>query len=135
MIKIEPPIRGTDKHGSGAFGASRGSRTHNGVDLACYKDSIIGSPCEGVVTKRGFPYSQDDQRKHHLRYVEITDKYDRKHRVFYAFPSVEAGDLVFVGMDIGVSQGLADIYPGITDHIHYEIIEDGEYINPEGVSV
>jgi hypothetical protein len=41
MITIIPPIRGFDKYGSGAFGASRGGRPHKGDDIACYKGSAV----------------------------------------------------------------------------------------------
>ena len=34
MLTIEPPLRGQDQWGAGHFGASRGSRTHRGVDFA-----------------------------------------------------------------------------------------------------
>lgn len=130
-MKIIAPIRGTDQHGSGAFGASRGSRTHNGIDIACYKGSKIPCPVSGVVTKVGFPYDPTDKVKGYLRYIEVTDVGDNKHRFFYVDPKFKVGDKVSTKDIIGVTQGLAMMYLGITDHFHYEIInKEGKFINP-----
>ena len=127
MIQIIPPQRTSDKHGSGHFGASRGSRKHNGVDLACYPGSYVTSHVDGEVTKLGYPYAK------HLeyRYVEITDHAKLKHRFFYIAPFLEEGDHVVAGSIIGASQELGRLYDGITEHIHYEIKDQaGNYINP-----
>lgn len=127
---ILPPIRGTDKWGSGAYGASRGDRTHRGIDLACYEGSKILSPFPGKVTKIGYPYDPTDPEKGRFRYVEITLDGNR-FRYFYVKPMVKVGEYVYINMPIGVSQGLTKLYPGITDHIHLEVIEpDGNYTDP-----
>ena len=129
-MKITPPIRGGDKHGFGYFGASRGDRTHNGVDIACYAGSEIPSLTPGEVTKIGYPYDPEDHKKGHLRYVEVTLD-GNKYRYFYIEPRVSVGDTVFPGDVLGEAQGLLKIYPGITDHIHFEHISpDGVYIDP-----
>lgn len=130
MILIEPPQRGTDKHGSGAYKASRGSRTHNGIDIACYKGSIILSPNAGIVTKIGYPYSPDNAKKGHLRYVQVTEMGKYRCRYFYVDPSVRLGQDIRPGDELGVSQGLLEIYPGITDHIHYEVFYGKEVVDP-----
>ncbi len=129
MINIIPPPRITDKYGEGHYLASRGSRLHNGIDLACYKDSIILSASKGWVSKLGYPYNPNDEIKGHLRYVQITfDELD--FRYFYVLPLVKVGDVVDIGDPIGTAQGLVDIYPGITDHVHVEIKRNGQFINP-----
>ncbi len=127
---IQAPIRVMDKFGSGAYGASRGRRTHKGVDVACYQGSKIPAIKSGRVTKIGYPYRLDDKKRGHLRYVEITVD-DEKHRYFYVSSFVKVGDLVEAGQVIGKAQGLLEIYPGITDHIHFEIkLADGSYKDP-----
>jgi len=40
-------IRGTDKHGSGWFGASRGNRIHTGADFICVPGQDISAPFDG----------------------------------------------------------------------------------------
>ena len=124
------PQRGTDPMGSGHYGASRGSRTHNGVDYACYPETEIASPTFGTVTKLGYPYGDDLS----YRYVEITDQFDKRHRVFYVEPSVQVGSLVHIGDVIGTAQDIEARYSGrgMKNHVHYEIkLEDGSFIDPE----
>lgn len=133
MISILPPIRGTDAHGSGWFGASRSGYKngkhikykHPGVDFCSYKGSIIVSPHSGTVTKIGYPYSPNDQRKGHLRYVQITEHGKYRCRYFYVVPyeGIKVGDNIVPGKEIGITQGLVNIYPSITDHFHFEVIE------------
>lgn len=130
-MKITPPIRGRDSHGSGAFGASRVSaRIHKGVDLACYAGSLIYSLTPGKVTKLGYPHDPSNIKKGHLRYVQVTHE-GKDYRYFYVSPSVRVGDEVRKDDVIGMAQGLLKIYPGITDHIHFEIkLQDGSFEDP-----
>ena len=129
-MKIIPPQRGYDKQGAGHFGAPRGSRTHNGIDLSCAKDSLVLSVCGGVVTKLGYPYNPSDEKKGHLRYVQVTDSKGNDLRYFYIKPLVSVGDKIAVDDVLGSVQGLASIYEGITEHYHFEIKKDGVYLNP-----
>lgn len=126
---IIPPIREQDNHGSGAYGSSRGSRKHRGIDLACYPESVILSDRDGHVSKIGYPYPPNGNRAHY-RYVEITTEDGYRVRYFYVKPLVEKGAQINNRNIIGLSQTLQPIYPGITDHIHVEVIKDGEHINP-----
>ena len=142
-LTIKPPLRGYDSQGSGAFGAPRGNRTHKGIDLACMKGSKVLSVCDGEVTKLGYPYNQGEPKEDwhqwkkdkflkqkELRYVQITDKDDNDVRYFYVKPMVVLGSKVKAGRTIGEVHGLTNIYDGITDHFHFEILKDGEIINP-----
>lgn len=126
---INAPLRLNDVHGSGAYGASRGSRVHKGVDIACYKGSEVLSVSDGIVTKIGYPYDPNNKKKGHLRYVQVTFG-GSDFRYFYIYPTVGIGDNVKIGDALGITQGLSDIYEGITDHFHFEIKEKGVYINP-----
>ena len=127
---VNAPLRGDDKHGSGYYGAPRGGRKHKGVDIACYKGSEVLSLSEGKVTKIGYPYDPNDSKKGHLRYVQISYG-DYDFRYFYVHPTVSIGDRVIKGDTLGITQGLTDIYPGITDHYHFEVKENGKIINPK----
>lgn len=120
-----------DGQGCGHFGASRGSRKHNGVDMACRPGTPIGSPVAGQVTKLGYPYNGDTR----VRYVQIvSEKY--RYRVFYVDPEVAVGDWVALNEEIGISQRLESMDRGGTQHVHLEIIgPDGEYIDPTPVIV
>ena len=131
MIKTILPHRGTDDWGSGAFGANRGRRTHKGIDYACYPDTRILSPVNGEVTKLGYPYADDLS----YRYVQITDMNGYQHRLFYVEPGVDMGDHVLFGDLVGTAQDIAGRYKTpekyMKNHIHYEILVDGEPIDPE----
>lgn len=123
---IIPPVRKSDKWGQGHYGASRGKRTHRGVDLACYPGSKILSPVTGVFTKYGFPYGDDLS----YRYVQITDIDGRDHRFFYVDTHMSIGAEVQAGEYIGKVQNLGGRYEGITEHIHYEVKHEGKHIDP-----
>lgn len=124
---IIPPIRTQDTHGSGEFGASRGSRTHRGVDLCAWPGSVVLSMTPGTVTKLGYPYGDDTT----WRYVEVTLDGNR-FRYFYLRPMVIVGQKVEIGDQLGMVQDLRTRYQGITPHYHFEIINPhGEYVNPK----
>jgi murein DD-endopeptidase MepM/ murein hydrolase activator NlpD len=133
---IKPPKRGVDALGSGAFGASRGSRTHKGEDFEVNAGEVIYGKYEGVVTKIGYPYSQDSSTKKSrlksdLRYVEITAQGGLRHRYFYVRPSLNVGDEVFFGTEIGKAADLKKIWWRMKNHIHYEVkTKDGTYLDP-----
>ena len=131
-MTIIPPTRGQDCHGAGAYHAPRGDRTHIGVDKACYKDSLILAVSGGLVTKIGYPYDPSHPKKGHLRYTEITDRDGLRLRYFYVKTLVQKGEKVTKGQIIGKAQGLSEIYPGIIDHIHFEILtENSRECNPD----
>ena len=118
--------RGIDRHGSGAYLASRGSRKHNGIDICCEQGELIKSFSGGIVTKIGYPYSQGpdaDPAKKKLRYIQVTDDYGLDVRYFYIMPILVKGDQVHPGDILGEAQGLADIYEGITEHYHFEVLK------------
>lgn len=130
------PMRVSDAHGQGHFKAPRGSRLHKGIDYACYPGTCIASPVEGVVTKLGYPYSQDrtnfsdehERRKFAakkaMRYVEVKGEDGFYHRLFYVMPQVNVGDAVTSQTMVGISQDLRVPYgEGMTPHVHYEIVK------------
>ena len=120
-------IRGQDRHGSGAWQAPRGKRRHNGEDFICESGDHIESHINGKVTKIGYPYSPTNMDKGHLRYVEVTDSNKSRVRYFYIFPTAVIGQDIKKGDILGISQDLTNIYQGITQHYHLEIIG---YIQP-----
>lgn len=134
MLLVKPEKRGTDDFGCGDFGASRGSRDHNGIDYCVEAGQEIATPVTGVVTKLGYTYGSDL----FWRYVEITcDATGLRHRLFYVEPGVDYGQRVDAGDLVGVSQHIAGKYNTedrkMKNHVHYEIMTaDGKtYLNPE----
>lgn len=124
MINTIPQTRGRDAHGAGYFGASRGSRTHNGVDFVCEPHEPVRCFKGGKVTKLGYPYSHDLS----FRYVQVTDAQGKNCRYFYVSPTVELGDEVSAGDMLGTCQELP--YEGIIQHYHFEIKYKGAYLDP-----
>lgn len=125
-------LRGTDCKGSGHYGASRGSRTHNGIDYKVPVGADVVSPVEGAITKIGYPYGDDLS----FRYIEITCNDRLKHRLFYVSPfiDIDEGHLVEANQPIGKCQDLTTRYPGITPHVHYEVKDqDGNFIDPDSL--
>jgi murein DD-endopeptidase MepM/ murein hydrolase activator NlpD len=130
MITVLPPTRNRDKHGAGYYGASRGKRTHVGVDFKLEPEADVCAFRRGTVTKLGYAYGDDLS----FRYIEIKDNRDFYSRYFYVEPCVSVGDEIDLGACIGHSQSLLQRYPGITPHLHYEVFrsEGGgkAYVNP-----
>ena len=119
--------RGCDTWGCGHFGASRGERTHKGIDFKCPPGVQVLSPVKGRVTKLGYCYRDTPV----FRYVQITTEDFKDYRVFYCEPVVPEGREVTEETVIGVAQDLGERYPGITPHIHMEVKYKGEYLDPE----
>lgn len=125
-------VRTTDAYGCGDFGSSRdgGERRHEGVDFRADADQPVAAPISGFVTKIGFAYPGDST----LRFVEISNPALRyEARVFYVDPTVELGQAVHLGQEIGRHHTLEEKYPGgMTDHVHLEIIDRaGERIDAQ----
>ena len=121
------PIRGQDAHGSGEWGASRGKRTHKGIDFAAMPNTKITAIKAGIVTKIGYAYSDDLS----WRYVQIEDSEGLEWRYFYIHPMVNIADKIEEGDVIGEVQDLTTRYKGITPHCHLGVKRNGIKINPE----
>jgi hypothetical protein len=128
MIKTILVERGEDDFGSGAFGASRGNRQHNGTDYLASDGQKIFALRVGVVSKIGYCYNDDLS----FRYVEVSTGDLCKERYFYVRPEVLIGDVVSEHTVLGTCYSLQSRYPGIKDHIHFEVKrDDGSFINPD----
>jgi peptidoglycan LD-endopeptidase LytH len=113
-------VRADDAFGSGQFGAIRdsGKRRHEGVDYVAAPGAVVHAPISGEVARLGYAYGGEGG----YRVVEIVNSETKmKARVFYVAPSVEVGDVVVAGQEIGTAQDLNTRYPGITNHVHVEL--------------
>ncbi|SFJ05597.1 M23 family metallopeptidase [Caulobacter sp. UNC279MFTsu5.1] len=116
--------RGHDEFGDGQFGARRdgGSRSHEGVDYVATAGQDVQAPISGYVTKIGYAYAGSSD----LKFVEISNPaLGYVARAFYVKPGVEVGQAVRLGETIGTDQSLQAHYPGITDHVHLEVMQPG----------
>jgi murein DD-endopeptidase MepM/ murein hydrolase activator NlpD len=116
--------RGHDEFGDGQFGARRdgGSRDHEGVDYTAVAGQDVHAPISGYVTKIGYAYAGSSD----LKFVEITNPaLGYVARAFYVTPDVEVGQTVRLGQSIGSVESLQRHYPGITNHVHLEVMQPG----------
>ncbi len=124
-------IRKKDKWGEGHYGASRGNRKHNGIDIVAQLGKDVLSPIEGKVVRVSYPYASD------LSYAGLLIDGLGVHKgievkIFYMKPSPNiVGKTVRPGQKIGSVQNLSPKYPGITNHIHIEIKQNGLQKNPQ----
>jgi murein DD-endopeptidase MepM/ murein hydrolase activator NlpD len=105
-----------DAFGCGYFGASRGTRSHNGIDIVTNPNQVINSPINGTVTRFPFPYGSD------LSYTGIQiENNDYLVKIFYVTPTVKVNTKVTQGQQIAISQNIAAKYgSGMTNHVHIE---------------
>jgi len=124
-------IRKSDKWGEGHYGASRGSRKHNGIDIVTQLGRDVLSPIEGKVIRISYPYASD------LSYTGLLIEGSGAHKgievkIFYMNPLANiVGKAVKPAQKIGTAQNLLPKYPGITNHIHIEIKQNGLQKDPK----
>ena len=113
----------SDGAGQGWFGAPRGKRLHNGVDLLCVPGQVILSPISGTIVREAYPYAGDlkwsgclirgDQMEVKMFYMRLY------HHIRKALPySIAAG------IPIGQAQDVTNRYPNEKDmkpHVHLEL--------------
>jgi murein DD-endopeptidase MepM/ murein hydrolase activator NlpD len=127
---IIPQIR-SDKLGSGEYLAPRGGRRHKGVDFECKAGQPFFSDVSGKVLRLGYPYSKNGI-KGQYRLIEIKVDSQTKAKYMYLSPLSDIKPNVSIerGECIGYVQDLTSIYPGITNHVHFEIWVEGDHVNP-----
>lgn len=120
---IRPTIR-VDQAGDGHFGASRGERSHDGIDLVCRPDQIIRSPISGEITRVVYSYRDDLS----FQGIEIKNKICIVHLLYVKPFESFIGERVKQGTIIGHTQDITLRYPnqGMIPHTHFRI-----YANPE----
>lgn len=120
-------LRGEDAWGSGAYGAPRGGRAHQGIDLVVTPGEEMLSPISGRVVREARPYDHDD-RLSGLLILGSGPWSGYEMRMFYLGGSwgveVEAGARLGDAQDVGVR------YPDITPHVHLELRYRGTVVDP-----
>lgn len=135
MLTASLPVRRSDDWGSGHFGAPRGDRFHNGVDFICPPNAAVRAVSAGTVTKIGHPYADGEGAYNSSQpywYVEVTTGTRHRVRYLYVQPCVAKGQVIHEGQELGLCQSLQRRYPGISDHIHFEVYGlDDEIMDPD----
>lgn len=128
QIKIlAKQILRSDGQGSGTFGASRGRRKHNGIDLVAAVGENVFTSVGGKVKKIGLAYSGDNRFNSY--HIELDNGLTMK--LLYVKPLFKVGDRVAAGTIIATVQNIASKYGGgMINHVHVELISNGFTIDP-----
>ena len=115
-------VRGVDKYGSGTFGASRdgGARMHLGRDYIALPGDEALFPIHGVIERNGVAYAGSTLGSIHIRGTGEHQGLTMK--VLYVDCDHPVGYIGTPGTRLGVVQSLQSKYPGITNHIHCELM-------------
>lgn len=124
--------RGCDKEpfagGCGHFGASRGTRKHEGIDILCEVGGEVYAPFDGYVERKVTPYAGWSFSGLQINHGDFTTK------IMYFLPvdGLENTQVV-KGQIIGYCQDIQKKYgSSVPRHLHVEIIDnDGVHVDPE----
>ena len=124
--------RGCDKEpfagGCGHFGASRGTRTHEGIDILCTVGGEVYAPFDGFVERKVKPYAGWNFSGLQINHGTFLTK------IMYFLP-VEGLENTSVakGQIIGYCQDIQNKYGStVPRHLHVEVINtEGVHQDPE----
>jgi RHS repeat-associated protein len=128
------PVRGRDGGGDGHFGAPRNEglrATHGGTDYVGTPGQEVKAVHSGTVLGVSDAYKGDSR----LQFVTIKSG-ELKIGEGYVAPSadIKSGTKVTVGQNIGTMQDIrVHTGPAVTPHVHVQIRDGAERINPETV--
>ncbi len=127
-MKIESPVPGpvvrNDGWGQGHFGASRGGKQHDGLDLVVIPTQPIFSMIDGVIEKYEQCYTTDP-RWHGIQVANAQLRVE----LWYMEPlHVKVGEYVNAGELLGAAQDISGKYPptekvphNMMPHIHVRV--------------
>jgi len=126
--------RACDGYGCGHYGASRGSRPHNGWDIKCQGGATVYAPFDGTVVRRSNPYKTPSccNTGFQINGSGCFAGYSAK--IFYASPNrVSIPAKVTKGQAVATHTGLHcnGCYDSrMTDHIHIQLEYNGKIVDP-----
>ncbi len=117
---ISPTGKGIrkDSEGDGNYGASRGSRRHNGIDYLCQAGQDVVAPFDMTIVRVSNPKADSP-----LSGI-VWERGRSRGKMFYFMPYPDLiGRAVAEGQAIGIAQSCSDDYglPKMMDHIHFQI--------------
>ena len=121
-------LRKCDSHGCGHFGAPRGNRDHMGLDFETTLGQIIYAPTDCVVNRHG--KVANDGRHDLIELVWKEGNDDFRCKIMYVYGMLPVNSLIRSGGVIAQADTLQDKYQGITEHVHLELIKNGQHVDP-----
>jgi murein DD-endopeptidase MepM/ murein hydrolase activator NlpD len=121
-----------DRKGDGHFGASRGRRRHNGLDIEVLPGHAVYCPIEGIMKRVAYPYGRSRRNGKWLGCaIEGTGLYrGYEVKIFYMHPFL-LGEDVYPNDIIGKAQAISKRYSrAMTDHLHVEVRYKGQLVDP-----
>ncbi|KAM8889224.1 leukocyte cell-derived chemotaxin-2-like [Synchiropus picturatus] len=117
--------RGYDSWGAGYYGARRGSRVHQGLDIECADGSEVIAPFDVTLAGRLTVYSNPSQEQTHINMGINLRGQGLCFKFFYVTPDRVSGT-VRKGERIGTMLPMQSTYPGITSHVHVQMCDKSD---------
>ncbi len=99
--------------------------THTAIDIKADKTSVIKAAADGIVKS-----IVNDPRYGLTVVIEHDDGYQTVYANLLTAEFVVAGEEVTQGQTIGTAGNTAAFESSMECHLHFELIKDGEYLNP-----
>lgn len=99
--------------------------THTAIDIKADKTSVIKSAADGIVKT-----ILNDPRYGLTVIVEHDDGYETVYSNLLTAEFVVEGEEIKQGQTIGTAGNTASFESSMECHLHFELLKDGEYLNP-----
>lgn len=129
---LSPQIaRACDDRGCGHYKALRdqGKREHLGIDIRSNPGQVVLSPIEGIISKLGTAYAEDKRFK--SVHIRGTGSYEGiSVKLLYVSSNLSLNAEIQRGGVLGTAQNISQKYAGITNHVHLEVFNRGNRVDP-----
>ena len=100
--------------------------THNGIDIAAEKTTVVKASAEGTVKS-----IKNDPRYGLTVVIEHVNGFSSVYSNLLTAEFIEEGEQVEQGQTIGTVGNTATFEIADESHLHFEILKDGDYVDPE----
>ncbi len=100
--------------------------THRGIDIKAEKTTVVKASAGGTIK-----YIKEDPRYGLSITIEHSDGFQTVYSSLLSTEFVKEGDVVTQGQSIGTVGNSAVFETADGSHLHFEILKDGEYVNPD----
>lgn len=100
--------------------------THNGIDIASEKTTVVKASAEGTVKS-----IKNDPRYGLTVVIEHVNGFETVYSNLLTAEFIEEGEQVKQGQTIGTVGNTSTFEISDESHLHFEILKDGEYVDPE----